>query len=124
MICYFLSPARSNRSAWGKEKKMLITTEHSGVGRYSIVRLPSEIREEISRVSERISILTEQIDIREMLGEILSMAKSESCEKCLNELEEMIDSARESLRELERLKKSLELLAEELEDSKWITECS
>lgn len=103
---------------------MLRTTEGLGVGRCISVRMPSEIREEISRVSERISLLTEEIDIREMLAEMLCMTKSKPAEKLLSELEEIIESAKESLRELARLKKSLELLAEELEESKWITEYS
>ena len=100
---------------------MLRTVSDTGVGRLGVIRMPSEIRAEIDRVNERISDLSEKIDIREMLGDILALADGSSEEDFIDEVESMIISARESLEELIRLKNSLEILASELEESRWIT---
>ena len=100
---------------------MLRTISGTGIGRLEIIRPPSDIRAEIDRVNEKIALLSEQVDIREMLGEMLAAIEDEAAYGWLLELEEMISSARESLYELERLKASLEMLAVELEESKWIT---
>jgi hypothetical protein len=102
---------------------MLRSISGSGIGQLEFIRMPSDVRAEIDRVNERIAELGRKIDIREMLGEMLAAAENEAADQFLLELEEMIGSARESLAELERLKASLEMLASELEESKWITGC-
>ena len=103
---------------------MIVTSDDRSPYGVRIMRMPSEIREEIIRVNQRIAVLNGQIDVREMLGEMLLIANNESSERCIAELEDIIESARESLAELDRLKKSLEILADELEESKWLHECS
>ena len=100
---------------------MLRTVSGTDVGRIEIIRMPSDIRAEIDRVNERIAALSAKIDIREMLGDMLALADVVPEEDFIAEVEDMISVARESLDELIRLKNSLEILACELEESRWIT---
>ncbi len=83
-----------------------------------LYRMPSEIRLEMERVNKRINELSAATNIRNMLTEILACSAANSADECISELEDVINEAKEGLSELGRLKSVLEILSDELDETR------
>ncbi len=80
----------------------------------------SEISEDISNIKERICTAEERLDIHELMMLAVSDRRSVPPKQWINELEEVVDTARETLLELNRLKAGLTMLEKELMEVVWI----
>lgn len=83
-----------------------------------LYRSPSEIKSDIRKISRKIKEADEMLCIRHILMEMISECAEKEPERWIEELEETVLEARETLRELERLKGALEELEEELGDAR------
>ena len=85
-----------------------------------LYRAPKEIRADISSVKEKIEEINDTLSVHNLLMEFLSQWSKEEPERWINELEELLSYAKDSLERLSELKSSLDALKEELEDSRWV----
>ena len=85
-----------------------------------LYRAPREIREDISSVKEKIEEINDTLSVHNLLMEFLTQWSKEEPERWIDELEELLAFARDSLQRLSELKSSLDALKEELEDSRWV----
>ncbi len=84
-----------------------------------LYRAPQEIRRDIFSVKESIEEINDTLSVHNLLMEFLSEWSKKEPEKWIEELEEILCEAKESLERLGELKSSLDELKEELEDSRW-----
>ena len=85
-----------------------------------LYREPEEIRRDIQDIRERIEKTESMLNVRGVLTEILSRCQGENPEVWVGQLERLVCEARETLLVLERLNESLDILSEELEETRWI----
>ncbi len=85
-----------------------------------LYRTPLVIREDIASVKEKIEEINDTLSIHNFLMEFLTEWSKEEPERWIAELEELLSEARDSLLRLGELKSTLDLLKEELEDSRWV----
>lgn len=84
-----------------------------------LYRTPAEIRQDIAEISAKISLANEMLNVRNMLMEMLAESGGKPIEVFLMELEDMIGSARDMIRQVCSMRDTMEDLAIELEDAKW-----
>ena len=84
-----------------------------------LYRAPSEIRQDMDMINSEIKRASSMFNIRNMLIELLLRSEGEDEEKTVDELERLVEEARDALAELEELKNSLSCLCEELEETRW-----
>lgn len=85
-----------------------------------IYRMPSEIKTDIKKITERIDEACAMLNIRSLLVEILSSERADSPEKLIPDLEEAVFEARCALDKLRGLEEELAALEDELEDTRCI----
>ncbi len=85
-----------------------------------LYRDPNEIRSDIISVKERIEEINDTLSVHNLLMEFLSEWSREEPQRWIEEMEELLSEARDSLDKLTELKSSLDELKIELEDSKWV----
>lgn len=85
-----------------------------------LYRTPMEIRRDIAEINEKISKADGRLNIRVLLGELMTEYGEGDPEEWLPELARLLSDAEEVLSELTTLKESLERLNRELEDTVWI----
>lgn len=81
-----------------------------------LYRTPSEIRRDIAQVRERMAVLRQQLDIRDMV--VASLQDLSDTASAVRVLERIVDEAREALTAMTRLEEELTLLREELYELK------
>lgn len=85
-----------------------------------LYRTPMEIRRDIAEINEKISKADGRLNIRVLLGELMTEYSEGDPEEWLPELARLLSDAEEVLSELTTLKESLERLNRELEDTVWV----
>ena len=83
-----------------------------------LYRSPDEIRRDIRTVLRKIKESEEMLSVRNILLEVISEWSEAEPERWMDELEETLAEARESLLRLNELKEGLEELREELRESR------
>ncbi len=84
-----------------------------------LYREPKEIRRDILSVKIKIEEINDTLSVHNLLMEFISEWSKEEPTKWIEELEELLFEAKDSLEKLSELRRSLDELFEELEDSKW-----
>lgn len=85
-----------------------------------LYRSLSEIAEDISIIKAKIAKADEQLTVRSVLMDMISIWAEQSPEKWLPELEETVAEAREALDGLISLNETLDMLIDEFEEAKQI----
>ena len=83
-----------------------------------LYRTPSEIREDMERISKKIAETSEMLSVHNILMEMIPVWADESPEKWIPELEDTLADASEALETLRELKETLCELRDELEDAR------
>ncbi len=84
-----------------------------------LYRTPERIREDICEIRTKIKAVDSKLNIRSILTEIMDECAVSEPEKWIPALAAIVADAEETLDSLRSLKESLDLLGEELEDTKW-----
>ena len=82
-----------------------------------LYRAPEEIRRDIRKITEKIKETDEQLSVRSILLEMLGECTIGDPKKWIPELRETVEEAERSLAALTRLRKSLDYLECELEET-------
>ncbi len=85
-----------------------------------LYRSPDAIRRDINEIKEKIRKVDSEFNIRNLITEMLGSSRGESIETWLPVLASIVSDAEDSLEELHRLRDSLDVLTEELEDTGWV----
>ena len=92
----------------------------NGIGP-KIYRSPAEVREDVKAVKLRIKEVSDAVNLRDLLLNILTGERSRDPENLITTLSEAVEEAKEALEELRGLEEELYELEEELREVKWIT---
>lgn len=84
-----------------------------------LYRSPDKIREDICEIRTRIKSVDSKLNIRNILTAIIDEVADGSPEKWIPALAAIVEDAEQTLESLNSLKESLDLLGEELEDTRW-----
>ena len=84
-----------------------------------LYRTPDKIREDILEIKSRIATVNSRLNIRDVLMSVIDECALGEPEKWVGALSEIVSDAEDSLSELKLLRESLDVLGEELEDTKW-----
>ena len=89
--------------------------------RARLYRSPNAIREDIREINKKIESVHSMLNIRSLLVELIDFyaADQPDPENWIPLLSDIVADAESSLDKLKSLKESLDLLTEELEDTKW-----
>ncbi len=88
--------------------------------RAKLYRSPSEIREDIIEIKNKIESVNSMLNIRNMLTSMMENYASREPETWIPMLEGVAEDARDSLDRLKELNRALDALTAELEDTIWI----
>ena len=84
-----------------------------------LYRSPDKIREDIFAIKTKIDSVDSMLNIREVLSELMDTYCASEPEKWIPALSDIVADAEETLDHLKTLRESLDILCEELEDTKW-----
>lgn len=84
-----------------------------------LYRSPDTIREDIFAIKTKIESVNERLNVRNILASMIDSCAHGEPEKWIPILSEIVAEAEESLCMLKSLRESLDILGEELEDTKW-----
>jgi hypothetical protein len=84
-----------------------------------LYRSPNEIREEIFEIKAKIESIDSMLNVRNVLMGIIDEYAEGEPEKWISALADLVSDAEDTLERLKSLKESLDVLTEELEDTKW-----
>ena len=84
-----------------------------------LYRSPDAIRKDILDIKTQIETVNLKFNVRSILASMMEECVAGDPHKCIPALADIVDSAEKSLETLKSLDESLELLFEELEDTKW-----
>ena len=84
-----------------------------------LYRSPEKIREDILAIKTRIEAVDSQLNIRNILTSMIDECAVGEPDRWIPALATIVADAEESLNLLQRLRESLDVLGEELEDTKW-----
>ena len=84
-----------------------------------LYRSPNEIRKDIFEIKTKIESMDSKLNIRNVLTAMIDVSLDQDPEKWIIALSEIVDDAEQTLDTLKRLRETLDLLSEELEDTKW-----
>ena len=87
--------------------------------RARLYRSPGAIREDIKEIKTKINAINSMLNIRSLLVELINCYADGEPENWIPLLSEIVSDAEASLERLKALKESLDILFEELEDTKW-----
>lgn len=88
--------------------------------RARLYRTPARIKEDIFDIKTKIEAATAMLNVRSVLTEVMCKYAQGEPEEWIPALADIVADAEESLESLRELKECLELLTEELEDTKWV----
>ena len=84
-----------------------------------IYRSPERIREDICDIKTKIESVDSMLNVRDILTAMIDECADGNPEKWIPTLASIVADAEETLDRLKSLQKSLDILCEELEDTKW-----
>ena len=84
-----------------------------------LYRSPERIREDICDIRTRIESVDSKLNVRNILTAIIDEVAEGNPERWIPALWAILEDAEETLKSLNSLKESLDILGEELEDTKW-----
>ena len=84
-----------------------------------LYRSPEKIREDILAIKTRIEAVDSQLNIRNILTSMIDECAVGEPDRWIPALATIVADAEESLNLLQRLRESLDVLGEELEDTRW-----
>ena len=84
-----------------------------------LYRSPDAIREDIFAIKTKIESVNSKLNVRNILTSMIDECASGGPEKWIPTLSEIVADAEETLVNLKNLRESLDILFEELEDTKW-----
>ena len=87
--------------------------------RARLYRSPDAIRKDIFEIKTKIESVNSRLNVRNVLTSMLDECAVGEPEKWIPTLAAIVEEAEESLERLRALRDSLDLLGEELEDTKW-----
>ena len=88
--------------------------------RARIYRRPSEIRSDIAEIKARIAETDNMINVRSLLLDALCEFSEDEPDRWLPEIEEIVEEARETLKSLSALERTLAELEDELRQTRWV----
>ena len=88
--------------------------------RARLYRSPDSIREDISEIKTRIESVGSMLNVRNILMEMIDSCADGEPENWIPVLSAIVCDAEDSLCKLRSLKESLDMLSEELEDTRWV----
>lgn len=88
--------------------------------RARLYRSPDTIREDISEIKTKIESVNSMLNIRNILMEMIDTYAAKEPETWIPALSDIVSDAEDSLSQLKALKESLDILSEELEDTRWV----
>ena len=88
--------------------------------RARLYRSPDRIRKDISEIKTKIESINSMLNIRNILMEMIDTCAKGEPENWIPLLTDIVCDAEESLEKLKSLKESLNILSEELEDTRWV----
>ena len=88
--------------------------------RARLYRSPESIREDISEIKTKIESVGSMLNIRNILMEMIDTCATGEPERWIPILSSIVSDAEDSLYQLRSLKDSLDILSEELEDTRWV----
>ena len=86
----------------------------------TIYRSPEDITRDLYNIKDKIRIANESLNIRDTLTEIAARAYESDADKWISDLRYIVNDAEDTLEQLTSLKKQLEELTLELEETLWI----
>ena len=84
-----------------------------------LYRSPEAIRRDITDIRTKIETINLKLNVRSVLAGMIDECISEDPVKWIPMLADAVENAERSLESLKSLRKTLDLLGEELEDTKW-----
>lgn len=84
-----------------------------------LYRSPEKIRRDIFEIKTKIESIDSMLNVRNILTAMLDECDSQKPEKWIEALSLVVADAEETLGHLKSLQESLDILTEELEDTKW-----
>ena len=84
-----------------------------------LYRSPDRIREDICEIRTQIQSVDSKLNIRNILTAIIDEVSEGNPERWIPALAAIVKDAEDTLKSLNSLKESLDLLGEELEDTRW-----
>ena len=84
-----------------------------------LYRSPDAIRRDITDIRTKIETINLKLNVRSVLAGMIDEYISEDPVKWIPMLADAVENAERSLESLKSLRKTLDLLGEELEDTKW-----
>ena len=84
-----------------------------------LYRSPDMIRKDIFAIKTKIESVDSMLNVRSILTSMIDECAAGGPEKWIPALSAIVADAEESLDKLKRLRESLDVLCEELEDTKW-----
>ncbi len=88
--------------------------------RAKLYRSPESIREDISEIKTKIDAVNSMLNVRNILMEMIDATAHGEPENWIPLLSEIVCDAEDSLHKLKTLKESLDILSDELEDTRWV----
>jgi hypothetical protein len=84
-----------------------------------LYRSPDSIRRDINDIKTKIETLNAKLNVRNILAGVIDESSQKEPERWITVLSDMLAGAESSLEQLKMLKEDLDILGEELEDTKW-----
>lgn len=84
-----------------------------------LYRAPDRIREDILEIKKKIESVDSKLNVRSILNTVIDEYADGEPEKWIPVLSDIVCDAEETLDRLKALRESLDILFEELEDTKW-----
>ena len=84
-----------------------------------IYRSPDKIRKDIFDIKTKIETVNAKLNVRDVLASMIDECAKGEPDKWIPVLSDIVSGAEESLEHLKSLKESLDILSDELEDTKW-----
>lgn len=84
-----------------------------------LYRSPDSIRRDINDIKTKIETLNAKLNVRNILAALIDESSQKEPERWITVLSDMLAGAESSLEQLKMLKEDLDILGEELEDTKW-----
>ena len=85
-----------------------------------IYRRPADIRSDIAEIKARIAETDNMINVRSLLLDALCEFSEDEPDRWLPEIEEIVEEARETLKSLSALERTLAELEDELRQTRWV----
>lgn len=99
---------------------MLVSKSTYEGERERIYRSPAEIRSDIAEIKAMIAETDNMINVRSLLLDALCEFSEDEPDRWLPEIEEIVEEARETLKSLSALEKTLADLEDELRRTRWV----